>query len=617
MKNVTAILSLLLVFCQALFDELIDKVAVGSDRRPVAPGSASYRCYCGVVLCHFIIRQITSGGVLVLVTSAFSANAYPSAVYQESVSSESVHLQLSEEVIGAGETLWFQGILRGDQATSTVLYVELLNRQGAVWQGIYPIKKKVAKGSIYLPDTLTGGWYQIRAYTQWMRNWGVTSFWSAPLLVINPQDDAEGDDVTQSEDSIQPVVHDAASERELTITLSKARYQPRASVSAIVSLSGTSDAAQVAVSVRKVNPLSRYFPPSGSQAVQNQAPDTASFRYRREDESLTVSGQVTDANQPMRGQMVTLWVPGDNPRLAYSFVQQDGVFHVAVDERLAGTRQAVLQMSDTSFQTQWALDEKFAPENTYGSLAIPSVPTSAWQAIQQAYRRRTLINTQYGLIRAPDTAAVQDKADFRFYGAPNFTVYPDDYIALPAFDEIVREMLPGVQLRESKGGYYFKVFDISTRTFLSGEPSVLLDGMLVNDLSYIVGMSPSDIARIETVNRRTYYGEYRLDGAIAIYTKEGNAYLPVLPPSALPRSLQFYTPTRPFSAPDSLLVHEPDFRTLLYWQPGVTLSREPYTLTFNHADELGEFEVVVEGVTKDGEQIYGRATYSVSLTDIP
>ena len=549
--------------------------------------------------------------LLVLVALVLSTEAYPRTTYQERPLSESVHLQLSEEVIGAGETLWFQGILQGDQAMSTVLYVELLNRQGVVWQGIYPIKEKLAKGSMYLPDTLTGGWYQIRAYTQWMRNWGATSFWSGPLLVINGQDDTEQRIPTSSEGV---AVRDVAPEKGVEITLSQASYQPRESVSITVRASGSDDAARLAVSVRKVNPLSSYIPPSGVSSQNNEA-DTAAFQ--REDESLTISGQVVDTNQSPRGQMVTLWVPGDNPHLAYSFAKQNGVFHISVDERLEGTWRAVLQMSDTSFQVQWKLDEKFAPENTYASLVIPSVPPAVLRDVQQTYARRALINTQYGLAQAADTAVVRRETDFRFYGAPNFTVYPDDYIALPTFVEIVREFLPGVQLRESKRGYYFKVFDIPTRTFLSGEPSVLLDGMLVHDLSYIVGMSPSDIARIETVNRRTYYGEYRLDGTIAIYTKAGGAYAPALPPSALHKSLQFYTPYRPFSAPDSLTVHEPNFRTLLYWQPEVDLNGEPYTFTFDHADELGEFEVVVVGVTVDGQRIYGKKTYSVSLTDIP
>lgn len=549
-------------------------------------------------------------GLLVLTTWVFT-NVCRGSAYQQSVPPEYVHLQLSEEVIAAGQKLWFQGILMGDSATSTVLYVEVLNRQGAVWQGIYPIRARVARGSIYLPDTLSGGWYQLRAYTQWMRNGGVTSFCSRPLLVINEQTESEPSIPTTPKGlDTQRTVPQSVAEKAVEITLGKDSYRPRDSVLVTVRLPDPNDTAQLAISVRKVNPLSSYFPASDPSTWQSAGGDAS---FRREDESLTISGHVVDTDQRARGHMVTLWVPGNHPRLAYSFVKQGGLFHIAVDERLEGTQSAVLQMSDTSFRTQWTLDEKFAPENTYALLAIPRVPTSVLQEVQHAYAQRALINTQYGSAYAEDTATGRNPSDFRFYGAPNFTVYPDDYIALPGFDEIVREMLPGVQLREKNGRYYFKVFDIPTRTFLSGTPSVLLDGMLVHDLSSVVGMSPSDIARIETVNRRTYYGEYRLDGTVAIYTKAGDAYPSILAASAWHEPMKFYTPYHPFSQPDTLAPHEPDFRTLLYWQPEVRLGQQPHTLTFAQADELGSFEVVVAGTATDGRPIYARKVYTVSF----
>ena len=551
-----------------------------------------------------------------IVALLLSANVCQGAADQAVAPREYVHLQLSEEVVAAGQTLWFQGLLRGDQATSTVLYVELLNRQGAIWQGIYPIKKQAAQGSIHLPDTLSGGWYQLRAYTQWMRNGGVDSFWSGALLVIRGQTEDEPSIPRVSEGLTLPQKkRKNTSEEGVEITLSKASCQPRDSLTVTVRLPNPDEAAQLAVSVRKLSPLWPYVPSPSTPTWQNNEADTTAFQ--REDESLTVSGRVVDTARPPRGHMVTLWMPGKHPRLAYSFVRQDGVFHIAVDERLAGTQSAALQMSDTSFRARWILNEKFAPENTYATLTTPPVPTSVLQEVQQTYAQRALINTQYGFAYPADTVAVRNPSDFRFYGAPNFTVYPDDYIALPTFDEVVREMLPGVQLRQKNGRYYFKVFDIATRTFLSGEPSIFLDGMLVHDLSYIVEIPPSEIARIETVNRRTYYGEYRLDGTVAIYTKAGNAYPPTLSSSTWHDTFQFYAPYHPYSPANALAPYEPDFRTLLYWRPGVNLSRQPYTFTFGQADELGTFEIVVAGVTKDGQQVYGRELYTVSLANMP
>ena len=316
-------------------------------------------------------------------------------------------------------------------------------------------------------------------------------------------------------------------------------------------------------------------------------------------------------------RVVVLSIPGKNPYLEYDFTDEEGRFQIPIKESRQGKQDIVLQTADTSLRVQWMLDEKFVPENTYQADALPVVAESALKAVRQSYADRSQSMAQYGLFRTPDSVVVRNETDFRFYGAPNFTIRPDDYIALPNFVEVNRELMPATRLRQSNGRYDLDVFDISTRKFLDGEPSVFMDGVLIHDISYLVSFPPSEIERIETVNRRTYYGEYRMDGTIAIYTKSGDAYLPALPSSALRQPVMLYSPYQPFSVPDALPANEPDFRTLLYWHPALTLGRKPYTLDIANADELGEFEVLVEGITPDGRLFHGRQTYTVSLGEIP
>ena len=542
---------------------------------------------------------------------------------------ETVYLQLSEDVVAAGQTLWFQGILSGTQAQSKVLYVEVLNRRQAVVQGIYPIKEDIAQGQLTMPDTLSGGWYQVRAYTRWMRNFGQAAFWSQPLLVVNPNEDhLSTPHVSEEDTQPQKIPQPPSSSDEVQVTLNKTRYRPREPLSAEIRVADTTNPAWVAVSVRKINALTSYFQrtettvgskdQTGAPAGLGEANQSDnSFRYSQEDEGLTVSGRVTGMDKQTADRMVVLSVPGNNPYFEYDFADPEGNFRIPVKETVLGTQAIVLQTADTSLRVQWTLDKKFAPENTYQPEALPVVPTSALEEMRQSYALRSRIRAQYDLFRTPDSVAVQNKTDFRFYGAPNFTIRSDDYIALPNFVELNRELMPGVRLRNTKQGYNLDVFDIPSRTFLDGEPSVFLDGVLIHNLPYLVDFPPSEIALIETVNRRTYYGEYRLDGTVALYTKQGDAYLAALSPSALHEQVTLYTPYQAFSAVDSLPPHEPDFRTLLHWQPAVKLNNEPYILNFSNADELGEFEIVVKGIAEDGRQLYARETYTVSLSEVP
>ena len=556
------------------------------------------------------MQQILS---ILLLTFWLPAHESLCVVRQEAPLPERVQLQLSEAVVAAGETLWFQGFLLGDSAESTVLYVELMSRAGAVAQGIYPIKKGVMQGQLTLPDTLSGGWYQVRAYTQWMRNFGEASFWSHPLLVINPYEAlAESTPALSAPGEKEPA---RASGSGLTVALNQTQFRPREPMSVTISLKDTSSLARVAVSVRKVNPLVRYFPIDGSTSSLGST--TVPVRYDREDEGLTLSGTVSGMPASTADRAVVLSVPGANPYFEYDLADQDGRFHIPIKERLQGEHNMILQTADTSLRAEWSLDEKFAPRNTYPSEGYPEVPTVALKAVQQTYAQRARIRAQYDLFHSSDSVPVPNQADFRFYGAPNYTIRADDYIELPNFVEVNRELMPGIRLRKNKDTYDLDVFDAGPRDFLEGEPTVFIDGVLIRDVDYLVSLPPSEIELIETVNRRTYYGEYRFDGTIAIYTSSGDAYLPALNPSALRKPVTLYTPYQSFAVPDSLPFYEPDLRTLLYWEPSVEIKRMPYMLTILNADELGTFEVVVEGVSEDGRRVEGRVEYVVSFGDMP
>ena len=526
-------------------------------------------------------------------------------------SPERVHLQLSERVIGAGETLWFQGTLQGDPSLSTVLYAEVLNRAGAVVQGIFAVEDGVARGQLSLPDTLSGGWYQVRAYTQWMRNEGPAAFATQPLLVVN----AYEDELSVPASGQRALAQLAGSQQEeaagaVQIELDQARYRPRESVTMRLQLADAAQHARVAISVRKVDPITRYQPP-GRAAVPAETPADLR-RYSWEDDGLTLSGSVTGMDQSTADRTVILSIPGADPYFEYDFVDQQNRFRIPINQRRQGQQEVVLQTADPTLPVQWSVDEKFAPENTYAREVFPEVPAAALQELLATYTKRSRINAQYDLFRPADSAAVAGRSDFRFYGAPNFTVRSDDYVALPNFVEVNRELMPGVRLRNRQGTYHFDVFDIPTRTFLEGEPAVFIDGVLIRDVNYLVNFPPSEIERIETVNRRTYYGEYRFDGVIAVYTKSGDAYGPALSPTARREQAVLYTAPQTFISPD-LADYEPDFRSLLHWQPLVNLQGDAQTIEVTNADELGTFEVVVEGVSDRGELVFGRATYTVAL----
>ena len=91
---------------------------------------------------------------------------------------EKVYLHLDNTCYFVGDTIWYKGyVTRSDKGTLTdlskILYVELLTPDGfLVERQQLEMTDGTAKGAFALTDTLYAGYYELRAYTRWMLNFG-------------------------------------------------------------------------------------------------------------------------------------------------------------------------------------------------------------------------------------------------------------------------------------------------------------------------------------------------------------------------------------------------------------------------------------------------------------
>lgn len=104
---------------------------------------------------------------------------------------EKVYLHLDNTGYFRGETIWFKAyVLRDDRREPTdlsrVIYVELLSPSGDVVETCkLHIKDGQADGSIKLDDNLfVSGFYELRAYTRYMLNWGSEGIFSRVVPVF-------------------------------------------------------------------------------------------------------------------------------------------------------------------------------------------------------------------------------------------------------------------------------------------------------------------------------------------------------------------------------------------------------------------------------------------------
>ena len=100
--------------------------------------------------------------------------------FGKTIPQEQVFIHTDNTCYFLGDTLYYKAYVRRSDTgapsrLSGVLYAELLNQDGyLVQRQQLELQNGQVHGSFVLQDTLYGGYYELRAYTRWQLNWGIT-----------------------------------------------------------------------------------------------------------------------------------------------------------------------------------------------------------------------------------------------------------------------------------------------------------------------------------------------------------------------------------------------------------------------------------------------------------
>lgn len=112
--------------------------------------------------------------------------------YQKTFPAEKLYVHTDKDFYTAGEIVWFKiynytDSLSKPVASSKVAYVEILDAQNnPVLQAKISMEHNTGDGSFELPLNLNSGHYNFRAYTSWMKNFGVEHFFEKKISIVNP-----------------------------------------------------------------------------------------------------------------------------------------------------------------------------------------------------------------------------------------------------------------------------------------------------------------------------------------------------------------------------------------------------------------------------------------------
>jgi hypothetical protein len=111
--------------------------------------------------------------------------------YEANERDEKIYLQTDKSFYISGEICWFKSYivdasLHKPISLSKVAYVEILNHDAKpILQGKISLQNGTGSGSFFLPLYLPSGSYKIRAYTNWMKNFGPEYFFEKNITVVN------------------------------------------------------------------------------------------------------------------------------------------------------------------------------------------------------------------------------------------------------------------------------------------------------------------------------------------------------------------------------------------------------------------------------------------------
>jgi hypothetical protein len=111
--------------------------------------------------------------------------------YAKNTVSEKIFTHTDKDFYLAGEIVWFKLYVVNAEDNklmdvSKVAYVEIVDKsQKSVLQCKIALNEGTGNGSLYLPVALNSGVYEIRAYTNWMKNFSADFYFHKQITIVN------------------------------------------------------------------------------------------------------------------------------------------------------------------------------------------------------------------------------------------------------------------------------------------------------------------------------------------------------------------------------------------------------------------------------------------------
>ena len=425
----------------------------------------------------------------------------------KSQNTKGLGLFTDRDVFVSGETLLAK-IYNPTDNPSRVVYMDLINPSGIRISGVaLEIKNAEANGFLQLPDSLGTGNYLLRAY---IKNTAeklkiVREIWIsnrfAGLEKTKQIKQLTESQVVQQESTKQIIIEGLNPDYP---TNDKASTEIKIEESLLKQIDG-----KMLISVAQTEPS---FESKSYLWTSDQKDDGLTDK-----KGIIISGTITDkkTSLPASGATVFLTIPDSIPGIQYYQTKSDGRFYFHLKDYYGSVQAFAQCFGQTPAQRlKITMDELFA---TPGTLPLFDQKPISEEFKSNATRDIDAVTFQkvfaQEMLKIQATPAKTHDA-YPYYGIPTNVVDPQQFIDLPNFTEISRELLPGVKYRNYNNEPSLVVINAATREYFTEMPLVLIDGIPIRNLNVIKDMGTKDLRRIEICQNERFYGNLRFPGSL-------------------------------------------------------------------------------------------------------
>lgn len=539
---------------------------------------------------------------------------------------EKIFVHTDKDTYLAGETIWFAAYTL-DAASgrplslSKVAYVEIISsEQRPVFQGKIALDESHGSGSFLLPYSVRSGNYLLRAYTSWMKNTGPRSFYEKNIAIINTLREY---DTAVTTATINPTATITSAPTTtltpLTITADKTTYGPREKVT--LRISGSPSTSYLSLAVTLQDSIQSLGHEDILSFYPHDEPKTTSLSTNiPEYAGLLVEGKITDRRTGQPAANIGAWLsaPGNYFHLAYAVSDKDGLLSWQMGS-FYGQHELVVQTAKHEDGNRYRIDilSPFADPTLQDPLPKFQFPARAsrqllWHSIgaQAANAWQADKKRRFSQPAITDTTA--------FFGEPNKRYLLDDYTRFGTMEEVMREYVKEVKVRDHSGSFLFTVqSDQANQLFFDDPPLTLMDGVPVAGFNQIIGFDPLKVRKLEIITKRYFLGDTLYNGILSYSTYQGDLAGFPLDSSAFIQEFEGLQPSREFDSPQYENPGQPrdripDLRNQLFWSPDIQLpAGATRQFTFYTSDMPGRYTAVIQGITADGRPLKALVSFTV------